>query len=665
MSYSLRHDSASPSPVTQSLAAWGMSNVVVTHGGWNIGTLSFEIAGDFDAAAPFAYGDRITLLEGSTVRWTGRIRQMPQSVAGNTEARRYVAEDVLGDLARRTFRQTWKVNNGVALVDTALAALVLFRDDEGAAVSVGAQISAVINAAAAAGVEVQMGTATGMTANPQGIDASMRTFYETLKLCARFAPDAVPQIDHTTTPPTIHFIRRVNATERSVAVIENVDTFNATPLKDQQVSGVHITYQKQAVFLGQSYLATSVDKYPVETTGDEENALVITHQLRPQALPQSTTQSQYIETVLIEPDEFEWWERLWPELADRNEAATLTDAEIVGDPDQTRMILNGAQPAWIGSAATVTVQATFNGVIDGVAYVAKKLIAKVNASTLSTNTYSQTTEGTSAGDPGDTVPSGLAELLYGALNPLQFNGSLERARDELDWTIRPGDALNFTGTDDAQLTTARASVQSITRVLDTATETIEFGPVPMLSFADLIDLLKQQDTTQGSREFERAGGASGGAVNVDGAGMGPGASLVPTDTAEVHPFMVRHISGNNFRVEAGQIDGITIPSQTIDVGETRPVAIRIFPQYTVSVYNDEFAYAAVIKDDPDEPVLETDASLDDVTIITAAGDEGRVVIATIAALNVISQLASANITSLMQDDGSLTGQMLATWDKNG
>lgn len=132
---------------------------------------------------------------------------------------------------------------------------------------------------------------------------------------------------------------------------------------------------------------------------------------------------------------------------------------------------------------------------------------------------------------------------------------------------------------------------------------------------------------------------------------------------QTHPFKVTHISGDDFTVQAGQIDGETIASTTLDVGSSRPVAIRVVPNYNVLIYNSEFAYAHAILGGLDAPTLEASSSTDDVSVLTSVGDEARVVIATIDADNAVSQIATGNIVSTGDDDGTLTGQRQLSFNK--
>ncbi len=647
--WTLTHDAT-----TQSLEAWGLENVVVTRHSFAPGTLQMSLVADFDAPALFAYGDRVTLRgPDDVVRFTGRIRQRPARIGGSEEGRDYIAEDVLGDLARRTFTQSWRVWGGEALIAIPLPSLVLFRDIDAGAVTIAAQLTAVITAAAAAGIEVQMGSSAGMTANPQAVDAAPMTYLDALRICARFAPDLCTQVNHATEPPTINFVRRVNATERSLAIIDTADAFTCDALEDQRITGVHISYNRALNVSGLSLRETIVDKHPAETTGAEENSLVVVHELRGASPPTNVTQTQELETVDIEPDSFDWWELVWPELVGRNEAATLTDDDIEGPGGVTKQITNGAQPAWIGSAATVLVTATFNGIINGRVYVGKKLIARVNASTLASGTYQTIKNGTQY-DPGETTPTGFASLLYGALNPLQFVGTHKRATAELDWTIDVGDALNFTGTDDASLTTARASVQSVARRIDSAEQTISFGPSPAYSFNDLIDLMRAQRVHSSARAEERAGEGTGTSVEVEGAGMGPGCSLVPTPDPETHPFKVGHVGGNTFRIEGGSYNGVPIAAETTDIGADRPRYVYIAVQWTVAAWQDRFAASVERTGAPAFASSTSPVSTD--VVLPPGATTAKHLLAVINAGNTITQTVTTNLLPQWRDNGSLAGE---------
>lgn len=149
-----------------------------------------------------------------------------------------------------------------------------------------------------------------------------------------------------------------------------------------------------------------------------------------------------------------------------------------------------------------------------------------------------------------------------------------------------------------------------------------------------------------------------------------GASLnIPRSRGGVgstHPFKVRHKTGNVFTVQAGTCEGKVIATQDIDVGSTRPVAILAYPKYALSIYNSEYVWAASVKTGADAPVLTYSTTiLSDVsTGITTAGTEARALIAGISTGNIITQITTGNIIGSFADDGSFTGKMAGSFNKN-
>lgn len=646
---------------TQSLAAWGMSNVVLTLRSMQPSTLTWTRAEAFDSTADFTKGDAVTMRDPSNVvRFKGTIRGLPSDQNGGEEARFFVAEDVFGDMARRSMLQTW---DGLVLDTSAPSgaspALVLFHD--GAEVrNVGAQILTILEAAQASGIAFDYATLPSITASPKATDIDAVTFLEALTATAKFCPDIASRVDYTTTPPTIEFVRPGFAVERDLAVIEAADKFTIEPLYDAQVSGVYLAYDKPHTnLLGTTVNKVYVDRYPLDTEPDGENVMVGHAQLRGSRVglvsaPAPLTQSQYIETADIDPESFAFWEQFWPQLADRT-SGTL-DNGTTSDGSMKRIVA-GAQPSWTGSAAEIIVTADFAGGVDGVEII-EKLVARVNASTLATGTYTRsgTTGGAtgSGSDLGAEVPTGLAQTLYEALSPLQWRGSHTAMAAELTaWDIMPGDCVNFTGTANAALESSRAQVQGVVYDIDNATRTLEFGPPRHLSFADLIDLQRafRDLFKQPSRAAEISGESGTAEHTVEGSGMGPGGALVTTPRAQAdHPFKVRRIgSTSNYRVTAGQIDGQTIEATTVSATVGQAIVIGGF-KFDLLVDNSEFVYGSLIAEDSDPSVAAMTLGADVDTL--EDGTEGRCIIASIMSGGVVGQIATKNITTTREDDGT-------------
>lgn len=668
----LQHDST-----TQSLEAWGISGAVLTLRSMAASTLSFTVAGDFDASDAWGEGDTLTLRDAANVvRFVGRVRQLPIAAQGTQESRQCVVEDVLGDLDRRTYVQGWVMKLGEVTEAQDIGAVVMFDDGSGTSTTIAAQLTAVVTAAAAAGVSVQLGTiASGLTVVPHKADVESISMLQALRLASRFAPDLGTRVDYTTTPPTLHFTRRASATEHNIAVIEHADSFRAVPLHDQRVAGVALSYERAettgSVTINQLYL----DNAPSDVDATDERVLVHHVVLRGSSVggnapPSEIEQVQALETTAIGAEDFTWWQRLWPDLENRNLAATLTSGSITGPSGVTKQITGGAQPSWTGSAAEVLVQATFNGIVNGQTYINKLLQAKVNASSLNSANYTTSSVsgggGSGGGAPLEPVPTGLAALLYAGLSVLHFQGHHQRAAAEVSWTVRPGDAVNFTGTSRSDLTTAKAQVQGVELNLDAGTTRLEFGPPAHLSFADYIELLRALAPLKGqTRAGERAGTSTAPKNTVTGSGMGPGSSLIPTPTVQLHPFKVTRVgnTGNLYNVQGGTFDGIVVAGDTVDIGGTRPYYIAVVPQYELTIDGGEYVWSVTTKSGGDAPVLSGSTTEDaDVTSVGSAGTGARCLIAVVTSLGV-TQIATGNILTESVDDGSLTGTAQLQFDK--
>jgi hypothetical protein len=662
---------------TQSLKEWGISNAVVTLNSFAASTLSFQLAGNFDAALLCDYAAALTLRDaGNVVRFIGRRRKAPQRVAGSDESRSYIFEDVLGDLNRRTLLQDWQMWTGSALTATPQGVATLFVDASGAGMSIAAQLTSLITSAASAGVSVQLGSMPTLTEIPRVVDISGKTYLEALKLCSRFAPDLGTWVDYSTTPPTLNFTRRVSATEHSIAVIDQADEFEAEPLEDAQPSGIIIRYEKSLIVDGVTMNASYEDVAPEGASATAENALNAHCVLRATRIgsaprPARLTQTQSVTTVAIDPESFSFWESLWPALAGRNLAATLEDGSL--SDAGYRMITAGAQPDWTGAAAVVSVSVMFNGTIDGEVYVNHILTAQVNASTLTTGDYTRHSGGESDGegdpDPGESVPTGIAALLWASLGPLQWSGRHKRAETELsDWSIKPGHLLNFTGTAEARHSTARAQVQSVVYDLDNASRELVFGQSPTLLFDDLIELLRSQSTLSvGTRAAERAGLAEAPAQSVAGSGMGPGWNLIQAPRPNTHSFKGSRVgsTGNLYRVEGGQIDGYTIPAQNIDIGSSRPRAVAVVVAFDVLISNSEFMYNAILKTSGGSaPALAAGSGVSDAVTVSSSGTGAACVLFYVEATGAIVQLAHGNVVAKVNDDGSWGGTGVVVFEKN-
>lgn len=520
---------------TKSLAAWGL----VCHGlreqSFGASEISFETADDYDAEPRFAFRSAGILRLGDTIVFQGRWTAPARSTRGNIERHRYTLRDVFWHLENLSYAEP---------AETLAAQNRMRRMRGGRSVfgtgNLGAEITTVITHAAAKGAAVQIGSVAGLGIQPQPQsrgDATCATMLQTLH---RWCPDAATQIDPTTTPPTLHFIRRADATAHTLPVPQVRENLDIEELPELAVPAVIIRYVLTGSNNGEPSINVVVDKWPLNATGDEEGAIVATVNLRG---PQTVTQKQALDVVNIAPNAQWFWEKhggySWlKNVSWVNNNNTIANGNAVSDDGfpalLPNMILSGAVPHWkAANSGTVVVTAEAkNFVRDGQTYESFPLRCSVQATSLMGGVYESPPETT----PGDTVPLGVAQAYYESLIGPHFRGSLRYTAAEIALPRpRVGDVLNLTGGEaEARGWHAmRAPIQAVEVDIDNATTVLHFGPAQHLSLADLQERL----TPQGRAEFVPENVST---PAIMGSARSPGANAAPEptqpSTTASHPY---------------------------------------------------------------------------------------------------------------------------------
>ncbi len=154
----------------------------------------------------------------------------------------------------------------------------------------------------------------------------------------------------------------------------------------------------------------------------------------------------------------------------------------------------------------------------------------MSATLLVTNAQSGTYQSIMAADSGDPVPEGLAQALYDALSPVQFEGQISLVESEVSGAIGIGQVLNIAG-GRPEWATMRALIQQVSEDWETGTTTVIFGPAEHLGAQDLIELLRvnrqrfiytapsTRDTGQASGQVVKMGTKFAGANSSTGGGV--------------------------------------------------------------------------------------------------------------------------------------------------
>lgn len=548
--------------------AWGLCRPVIRLVSFDFSTASFDHDGaEYDGAALFEFQDEIIIRCDAVVVFRGEIMSRPRSVAGMREGMGYVAADCLWAMAETSYQQTW-TGGGLQ------GRVVMFSTLEGASLSAAEMLEDIVTyAAEECGIAVQFGSAVDVTIGPMSYDVRELTILQALQLVANWSPDVTTRMDYTTEPPTIHFVKWVNAPVKTLAVEDAVNKLDIKPLHAMQTTAVVIRYVTRDVVDGVVVPSVSADVYPPGATGKERRAVVLNVDLAG-----TTKQSQELETINISAEAVWWWKRHVGWLHEVTDLV-ITDGEIK-EPDPTgasedapathgwvNEIVSGAVPGWlveeVGAplSGTVRVSAKASYTFEGKPQTNVPLMMNVQATSLAGGVYwHEDRSGV------ESVPAGVAQAYYEATSRLLWDGMYSREEEEITLpTVVPGDVLNLSGPNAAALgwDTMDAQVQATELDVQTGTSSFTFGPARHLGLSDIVSRFKARSGLRESTTAqERAGNANAAAAK----GPRRTASAVPVArpvTTETMPLTVYTNGDGSISITPGLVGGEPIRANSV------------------------------------------------------------------------------------------------------
>lgn len=458
----------------KTLAEWGLSNLRLSWASFEAGRATMDAVGQaFDAAPLFAVDEEGILRLDGTVVFRGLFGSPASAGDGAVESVSYVIRDAWHDMEQRFAGGA--VGSGVQSGNL---------DD---------LFTTAVEDAAAAGVAVQMGTAANLAVAIPPIEFRDQTFAELIRSLRRFCPDVQTRFDYTTTPPTLHFVRRADAGVFALSLTALADTLRIAPLHDLQTAGVVLLYSKMISGVGGATLSIGEDKYPLTVSPGERRVVVASFDLRGNQI-----ETQVLATSNINALSKAWWARFFPWMNDATGSEfTVTDTERLiqdGDGDwvndttgSVSEIIAGAVPSWETAAQSVLVKAVArNFTLDGKTYDSFPLETTVNATSLAGGVFAREI------DAGESVPIGLAQAYYEATSVLHYEGSFKVTVPEITTGLLPDCAsvLNLSGGEAAARgwTTMRAVIRRVEVNVDAAQLAVSFGPPSNLAPNDLLEL---------------------------------------------------------------------------------------------------------------------------------------------------------------------------------
>lgn len=529
---------------TQSFAAWGLEGLEFNFAPFATGTATFSAkASAFDAATPFARGAAGIIRADGTVVFRGTFGPTARRGGGADSEMSFVLRDAWYDLERRFYLQS---------------AVALPQFNEGIATL----LESVIDHAASVGVAIQFGTAANLAITAPKLEFRDQTHAGMIKQLRRLVPDVAHYLDHTTSPPTIHFVRRADATAITLPT-SDWDALDITSLEDIQTTGVRLRYTRLIASGSGTTLDVIEDVYPEGTTGGEDGAVVATFDLRG-----NQVETQPLEVTNIAATSRAWWSQFYAWIAPGNvDLDEGTSFAFTGTSRQTQdvsgnwvsdtgghtnQITGGGVPSWESEAAQVLVSATLNDfTLDGEYHENFELKATVSATSLTGGLYVRETQA------AETLPSGLAQAYYEATSVLHYDGSISGQWAELSLPLpHAANVFNLTGGSATARgwDTMRAVARSISIQVDSASMQVDFGPPEHLAPQDMLELARMAGQGRVIYEQNEPGVASGGGIR-----RAPNSNTLPPKPVEVgrHPFYIMQSTGE---LVIGSVNGSIIPT---------------------------------------------------------------------------------------------------------
>lgn len=495
MSYTLTSGST-----TKTLAAWGISNLRRRRSSQALDLVTFALDGSaYDGAAPFAASSEIVITRDATTWFRGRVVGLRREGQGSAQAIFYEVSGPWWYLERLVYQQPWAIQGSA---DTYKSHCLLNLTVTGSVWTTRDQIDDALDWCSDKAAD-QYGSAPFQWTKANLPQISIPsdevrdiTCAEVIRKQLRWMPDAVAWWDYSTNPPTFHCKRRADLSTASVTIGTGVSAVRLVPRYDLQVPAVALKFEQINTVNGVSLAAVTTQVYPGGSTGEEFGALVGTIDLAGGTVTYATA---YVRTTALPTTNADWWTWLktkHPWLGSARVALdTVLDVDRTvsgaGDPLDYEL-LDGQIPPWAAASSqhetvTIAVRIHTYAADETTLIDSKEEVFTVNIVTtdVATTTFSSLQEFVA----GESVPSGLAEALYNALSPLEWEGQIQIVGSDCDGTVEVGDKLNLSG-GHSDWSSMAAVVQQTDEDLETGTTTIAVGPPQHLGARDMIELLR-------------------------------------------------------------------------------------------------------------------------------------------------------------------------------
>ena len=368
---------------------------------------------------------------------------------------------------------------------------------------------------------------------------------EVIEYCLRCSPDAGLWFDYSTLPPTANVTSGANNTPVTLALADGVghESMRIVARPDLQARSVVLFFKQTNQFDGASWVQKTKQKYGPHGSNnalDPDGGLrVLVQTIDLQGFSMTHVYGEL--QTLTPANNRAFWRAVLPELQSTKVRAFallggLTvqddDGNIVSLSTYPNILMDGSSICeWMtledgtpvtGQAVTITADATYklydvdatgsdpetatNGSL--VEWFPRKQLSWRGVITNGvTGKYGAISESVD----GDTIPAGLAQMLYTSLAGLQHEGEVTVVGREISGGVNLGNVLNLSN-GRTEWAAMNAWIQSITKEYGTGRRTLVIGPQQFLSAGGLtaLFLINRQRRIYSNPKARASGKSSNG-----------------------------------------------------------------------------------------------------------------------------------------------------------
>ena len=462
------------------ISAWKVSEFKIGFANASRDTVKIRLA-DSSLFAPVAVDDILELFKDGTRVFRGRITKAPETNSAKAANICIEAASPWLDLDRIVYQQAWASlpdsSEGTTVSSVMRSKVVLGQNPQGNAFDVEAQLRDILNYAADAGADLQIGTIS-VSANMLQDEACDISCAEALLRVLKWIPNTSAWFDYSGSgAPSLNIAARANlecATLNAKSGL--VKNLSVSPRPDLAASGVSVKYERENSRNGYVWTTVEEDCWPPDFNSAQRNAIVMSVDLNG---CKCTSQSYTVKCETIQPDSVAWWRNRVPALSDATSIVIKSHTRVSA---LARELTEGTLDSRLNFEAE---DDTVTALLEYTESDGTKASKTVGVKIVATNAASGTYTVWETSQYAETKPAGLPKAIYDAVCGLQYEGSAEII-SALPSRFS-GKRLNITGFD-STWQTMKAPVVSMTWDIFAETLKLRFGP-PKHLYPDAISEL--------------------------------------------------------------------------------------------------------------------------------------------------------------------------------